>query len=319
MRLGVNLCFAVKRLTEPEAWAEFVRADLGLDTVQFTFDLLDPWWPEVHRRTLIRRVRARRAGAGPGDRQRVRRAHPPYPRPAAGPRSRGPQHRPAMVAARLRRRRRARRDRDWRAAGKPQRLGGGRLRGAFRRPLPRPAGQHRGHHLPRGSGRASRAADRAGPAGPGVPRHHHAMPAVARTGCRTAARYRPGSRWTSAAPSSNRDTARRPAPSPGSAPWARAYSCSALTTPVAAGTRAGDGRTSKGASAWLPSPRASAPPAWTASRPSCRSARGSRTTRRRSGRHSLPLSPTAASTWASPPPTRRGRPGRLPIEAWDEN
>lgn len=57
MRLGVNLCFAVKRLSEPEAWAEFVRADLGLDTVQFTFDLLDPWWPEVHRRALIRRVR----------------------------------------------------------------------------------------------------------------------------------------------------------------------------------------------------------------------------------------------------------------------
>jgi D-erythrulose 1-phosphate 3-epimerase len=58
MRLGVNLSFAVMRLTEPEAWAEFVRADLGLDTVQFTFDLLDPWWPEVHRRALIRRVRA---------------------------------------------------------------------------------------------------------------------------------------------------------------------------------------------------------------------------------------------------------------------
>jgi sugar phosphate isomerase/epimerase len=58
MRLGVNLGFAVGRLTEPEAWAEFVRADLGLDTVQFTFDLLDPWWPEVHRWGLIRRVRA---------------------------------------------------------------------------------------------------------------------------------------------------------------------------------------------------------------------------------------------------------------------
>jgi D-erythrulose 1-phosphate 3-epimerase len=58
MRLGINLCFAVNRVTEPEAWAEFVRADLGLDTVQFTFDLLDPWWPEVHRRILIRRIRA---------------------------------------------------------------------------------------------------------------------------------------------------------------------------------------------------------------------------------------------------------------------
>jgi sugar phosphate isomerase/epimerase len=57
MNLGINVCFAVKRLPEPEAWAEFVRADLGLDTVQFTFDLLDPWWPEAQRRALIRRVR----------------------------------------------------------------------------------------------------------------------------------------------------------------------------------------------------------------------------------------------------------------------
>jgi sugar phosphate isomerase/epimerase len=58
MRVGINLCFAVQRLAEPEAWAEFVRADLGLDTVQVTFDLLDPWWPEVHRQVLIRRIRA---------------------------------------------------------------------------------------------------------------------------------------------------------------------------------------------------------------------------------------------------------------------
>ncbi len=42
MRLGINLCFAVNRLIEPEVWAEFIRADLGLDTVQFTFDMLDP-------------------------------------------------------------------------------------------------------------------------------------------------------------------------------------------------------------------------------------------------------------------------------------
>ncbi|HEX3959526.1 MAG TPA: TIM barrel protein [Trebonia sp.] len=57
MKLGINVCFAVKRLTEPEAWAEFVRADLGLDTVQFTFDLIDPWWPEAFRGSLIRRTR----------------------------------------------------------------------------------------------------------------------------------------------------------------------------------------------------------------------------------------------------------------------
>ena len=64
MKLGINLCFAVKRLTEPEAWAEFVRADLGLDTVQFTFDLIDPWWPEVFRPALIRRAREAAASWG---------------------------------------------------------------------------------------------------------------------------------------------------------------------------------------------------------------------------------------------------------------
>jgi sugar phosphate isomerase/epimerase len=58
MKLGINLCFAVKRLTEPQAWAEFVRTELDLDAVQFSFDLLDPWWPEAERRAIIRRTRA---------------------------------------------------------------------------------------------------------------------------------------------------------------------------------------------------------------------------------------------------------------------
>jgi sugar phosphate isomerase/epimerase len=56
MNLGINLCFAVKRYLEPESWAQFVAEDLGLTTVQFTFDLLDPWWPEHERDILIRRV-----------------------------------------------------------------------------------------------------------------------------------------------------------------------------------------------------------------------------------------------------------------------
>ncbi len=47
--LGVNLGFAVKRWPEPEAWASLVAADLGLRTVQFTYDLIDPWWPEETR------------------------------------------------------------------------------------------------------------------------------------------------------------------------------------------------------------------------------------------------------------------------------
>jgi D-erythrulose 1-phosphate 3-epimerase len=44
--LGINLSFAVKRWPEPEAWSAFVRDELGLDLVQFSFDLLDPWWPD---------------------------------------------------------------------------------------------------------------------------------------------------------------------------------------------------------------------------------------------------------------------------------
>ena len=57
MDLGINLSFAVKRWPEPEAWARLVREDLGLTSVQFTFDLLDPWWPEATRRELAGRVR----------------------------------------------------------------------------------------------------------------------------------------------------------------------------------------------------------------------------------------------------------------------
>lgn len=57
MELGINLSFALKRWPEPERWASIVRDDIGLDLVQFTFDLLDPWWPERERRTLAERVR----------------------------------------------------------------------------------------------------------------------------------------------------------------------------------------------------------------------------------------------------------------------
>lgn len=64
MLLGINLCIAVKRWTEPEAWAAFIREDLGVQHVQFTFDLLDPWWPEPERRTLVRRVRTAVANQG---------------------------------------------------------------------------------------------------------------------------------------------------------------------------------------------------------------------------------------------------------------
>jgi sugar phosphate isomerase/epimerase len=56
MNLSINLCFAVKRYLEPGAWARFIAEDLGLSAVQFTFDLLDPWWPDAERNTLIQQV-----------------------------------------------------------------------------------------------------------------------------------------------------------------------------------------------------------------------------------------------------------------------
>ncbi len=50
--LGINLGFAIKRWPRPEEWALLVRERLGLDLVQFSFDLLDPWWPE-HRQMAV--------------------------------------------------------------------------------------------------------------------------------------------------------------------------------------------------------------------------------------------------------------------------
>ena len=46
MTLGINLGFCVKRWVTPALWAPLVREDLGLDTVQFTYDLVDPQWPD---------------------------------------------------------------------------------------------------------------------------------------------------------------------------------------------------------------------------------------------------------------------------------
>jgi len=43
---GINLGFAIKRWPQPHEWARVVRERLELDLVQFSFDLLDPWWPE---------------------------------------------------------------------------------------------------------------------------------------------------------------------------------------------------------------------------------------------------------------------------------
>ncbi|MCO5734249.1 TIM barrel protein [Rhizobium sp. SSA_523] len=45
--LGINLSFCVKRWVTPQLWAGIVRDQLDLDLVQFSFDLVDPMWPNA--------------------------------------------------------------------------------------------------------------------------------------------------------------------------------------------------------------------------------------------------------------------------------
>lgn len=49
MRLGLNLSFAVKRWLEPDKLASLIKNDFGVDHIQFTWDLIDPWWPQNQR------------------------------------------------------------------------------------------------------------------------------------------------------------------------------------------------------------------------------------------------------------------------------
>jgi D-erythrulose 1-phosphate 3-epimerase len=58
MDLGINLCFAIKRWPEPEQWAAIVDERLGLRSVQFTMDLIDPWWPQKERAAMASAVRS---------------------------------------------------------------------------------------------------------------------------------------------------------------------------------------------------------------------------------------------------------------------
>jgi sugar phosphate isomerase/epimerase len=40
--LGINTCFAPKRWAEPAEWSRITSEELGLKSIQFTFDLMDP-------------------------------------------------------------------------------------------------------------------------------------------------------------------------------------------------------------------------------------------------------------------------------------
>jgi sugar phosphate isomerase/epimerase len=55
MKIGLNLSFAVKRWQTPELLAPMIRDDFRTRDVQFTWDLIDPWWPSHERDDLARR------------------------------------------------------------------------------------------------------------------------------------------------------------------------------------------------------------------------------------------------------------------------
>lgn len=50
---GLSLSFAVKRWPEPEEWTRLIADEMGIKNVQFTFDIIDPWWPQSERRKLV--------------------------------------------------------------------------------------------------------------------------------------------------------------------------------------------------------------------------------------------------------------------------
>jgi D-erythrulose 1-phosphate 3-epimerase len=54
---GINLSFAVKRLPNATEWAAFVRERLGLDLIQFSFDLIDPFMPTAVKESMAAQVR----------------------------------------------------------------------------------------------------------------------------------------------------------------------------------------------------------------------------------------------------------------------
>ncbi len=54
MKLGLNLSFAIKRWLGGGQLANVVKHELGMDLVQFTWDLVDPWWPAAARDAVAR-------------------------------------------------------------------------------------------------------------------------------------------------------------------------------------------------------------------------------------------------------------------------
>lgn len=57
MNFGLNLSFAVKRWLKPDYLAKMCKEDFHVSHVQFTWDLIDPWWPEDKRKLMAQRYR----------------------------------------------------------------------------------------------------------------------------------------------------------------------------------------------------------------------------------------------------------------------
>lgn len=56
LKLSVNCGFAINRYVEPEAWGQIVGEELGLHSVQFVADLLNPFLPEAYVNDQIKRI-----------------------------------------------------------------------------------------------------------------------------------------------------------------------------------------------------------------------------------------------------------------------
>ena len=56
LKLGTNLGFAINRYIEPEIWAKIVAEDLGLTSVQFVADLLNPFLPKEYIDKMTQRI-----------------------------------------------------------------------------------------------------------------------------------------------------------------------------------------------------------------------------------------------------------------------
>ena len=56
LKLGINCGFAINRYIEPEAWGR-VTGEIGLHSVQFVADLLNPFLPDYYIESQIKRIK----------------------------------------------------------------------------------------------------------------------------------------------------------------------------------------------------------------------------------------------------------------------